>query len=179
LNSLWRTDCLSLSRPERVFRAIWQLEAEVNSGGFHQYFLNSTGSLARETVDALRAIGADSMAGVVERAIEVIGYEHLESDDARTSKLASAGPGTLEKLDELDQAFYAYPDDLTGLLYKYVSKHAGEMAVPEEFYLHSDALRERAAASRGGTFADLIRRPYFLIVIMIMMLAVLGSLMAT
>ena len=29
----------------------------------------------------------------------------------------------IEKLNKLDQSFYAYPNDLTELLYRYVDKH--------------------------------------------------------
>lgn len=175
---LWHVDYTALSPPERVFRAIWELEAEVNNGGFHQYFLNSSGSLAPDAVDALRTIGADAMAGIVEHAIKIAGYEALAFDDTRKAKL-DVGPEVLEKLDELDQAFYANPDNLTVLLYKYVSDHAGEMMVPEEFYLDSDTLRERTAASEAGTFVNLIRRPYFLIIIVVMILGVLASLIPT
>ena len=30
-----------LSEPERAFVAVWELEAEVNNGGFSQYFFNA------------------------------------------------------------------------------------------------------------------------------------------
>jgi len=32
----------------------------------------------------------------------------------------------LEKLEHLDQKFFAYPDNLTDLLFAYVSQHPGE-----------------------------------------------------
>lgn len=38
---------------------MWELEAEVNNGGFIRFYSNSTGDRARETAAALRAIGAD------------------------------------------------------------------------------------------------------------------------
>ena len=38
----WRVDYDQLSFPERVFVLIWELESEVNNGGFHQYFLHLT-----------------------------------------------------------------------------------------------------------------------------------------
>jgi hypothetical protein len=39
----WRVDYDQLSFEERAFGLIWELESEVNNGGFHQYFWNSTG----------------------------------------------------------------------------------------------------------------------------------------
>jgi hypothetical protein len=47
--------------------------------------------------------------------------------------LAALAPGAVAKLGECDQAFFAYPDDLTALLYKYVSEHREEINVPSEF----------------------------------------------
>ena len=54
----WRLDYKDLSIPERVFLVIWELESEVNNGGFQQYFYNSSGALAPHVVSALKAIGA-------------------------------------------------------------------------------------------------------------------------
>jgi hypothetical protein len=130
----WRIDYGALSLPERVFRAVWELEAEVNNGGFHQYFSNNTGSLAPDAADALRAIGATTMPGIVEQAVKSVGHDISWSDDgARSAALAALAPGAVAKLGECDQAFFAYPDDLTALLYKYVSEHREEINVPSEF----------------------------------------------
>lgn len=52
----WRVDYHQLSPPERVFRAIWELEGEANNGGLDQYFFNSSGSLVPDVVDALKTI---------------------------------------------------------------------------------------------------------------------------
>ena len=54
-------------------------------------------------------------------------------DGARSAALAALAPGAVAKLGECDQAFFAYPDDLTALLYKYVSEHREEINVPSEF----------------------------------------------
>jgi hypothetical protein len=130
----WRIDYGALSSPERVFRAVWELEAEVNNGGFHQYFLNSSGSLVPDAADALRAIGAATMSEIVEQAVEAIGHDiSWSDDDARKASLAALAPGAVAKLGEFDQAFFAYPDNLTALLYKYVSEHREEINVPSEF----------------------------------------------
>lgn len=32
----WASDYDGLSEPKRVFRIVWELEAEVNNGGFHR-----------------------------------------------------------------------------------------------------------------------------------------------
>ena len=54
----WEEPFAELSEPERVFVAIWTLEADVNNGGFDQYFVNSCSSaMCRST---RRASGARS-----------------------------------------------------------------------------------------------------------------------
>lgn len=57
-----------LSPPEQTFILVWELEAEVNNGGFHQFFFNSDGDRAVLTPAALRQIGAEHTASIVERA---------------------------------------------------------------------------------------------------------------
>lgn len=71
----WSVEFDALSVPESVFRAVWELEAEVNNGGFHQYLFNSSGKFARFALSALRAVGASQTAGILELAISVIGTD--------------------------------------------------------------------------------------------------------
>src|SRR5437879_8408232 len=44
------------------------LQAEVNNGGFEQFFFNSAGDRTREIIEALSAIGAPHTASIVGRA---------------------------------------------------------------------------------------------------------------
>lgn len=57
-----------LSASERVFILVWEVEAEVNNGGFNQFFLNTAGDRASATAAALRTIGAERTASIVDRA---------------------------------------------------------------------------------------------------------------
>jgi hypothetical protein len=91
----------------------------VNNGGFYQYFLNSTGALAPQVADALKAVGAVETAALAEKALSQVGSNVQWSDDAaRKAKISQLSSQVKEKLHELDQAFYASPDDLTDLLYR-------------------------------------------------------------
>lgn len=131
---IWRVDYGALSPPERVFRSVWELEADVNNGGFLQYLSNSTGGLAPCAAGALRAIGATTMSEIVEQAVAAVGRDISWLDNgAREAALAALAPEAEAKLDEFDKAFYAYPDNLTTLLYRYVSEHRDEINVPSEF----------------------------------------------
>jgi hypothetical protein len=130
----WRVDYGQLSAPERVFGVIWELESEVNNGGFYQYFWNSSGALAPHSIEALKEIGADATAALAREALTLAGDGIEWSDDAaRQARIDRLPRETKNKLDELDQAFYASPDDLTSLLYKYVSGHKREIGTPADF----------------------------------------------
>ncbi len=130
----WRVDYDQLSFPERVFGLIWELESEVNNGGFYQYFWNSSEALAPDSVEALEAIGADATAALARRALSLAGQAILWRDDTvRRAGMDRLSVEAKDKLSELDQAYYACPDDLTLLLYRYVSIHKGEIGAPPDF----------------------------------------------
>jgi len=57
---------------QKVFSATWELESQVNNGGFDQYFRNSESAVIAYAPVALRTIGAATCAAIVERAIETI-----------------------------------------------------------------------------------------------------------
>ena len=116
------------SLPQQVFSAIWALESEVNNGGFSQYFLNGSAESASFVVKALETIGAPKTASICNRAITTAFPKGLPSTAETISSVAADfSDEILESLESLDQEFFAYPHNLTELLFAYVSEH------PEEF----------------------------------------------
>ena len=112
------------SETQKVFSAIWALENEVNNGGFLQYFSNSSGETASFAPTALHHIGAGHCAAIVGQAIRIASVEPLpDSRDERHLVLRSLGEAARAKLQDLDKQFFAYPDNLTELLFGYVSAH--------------------------------------------------------
>jgi hypothetical protein len=123
-----KEDFSAQSIPQKVFSSIWALEAEVNNGGFSQYFFNSSGETAEFVAEALDTIGASNTAAICRRAIAAAFPAGLPPDPAAIRSAASdVSDKTEDKLNALDNEFYRYPDNLTELLFAYVSKH------PEEF----------------------------------------------
>jgi hypothetical protein len=57
------------SVPQQTSTAIWELESEVNNGGFSQYFANESAKSAAFAVKALEGIGAPKAANICRRAI--------------------------------------------------------------------------------------------------------------
>ena len=114
----------ALNQNEIVILSIWQLEADVNNGGFNQYYWNSSGELANEVVTSLVEIGAIETASIVKSA----NANFPNSDPPKDRKVRQdilemlEESGTL-KLDSLDDEFYEYPCDLLELMYQYILKH--------------------------------------------------------
>jgi|SRR6185437_3921115 len=123
----------SQSIPQKVFSAIWALESEVNNGGFSQYFVNDSCETAAFVPEALELIGAPRTADICRRAIRTAYPSGLPKTSAAISSAAAEfSDGVLESLQTLDNEFFAYPHDLTSLLYDYVSNHPGEFgALPK------------------------------------------------
>ena len=118
-----------LSQPERVFRCVWDLEAQVNNGGFEQYFFNSSGDHSHFALEALTCVGALQMRGIVQQAFDLVGAVALERDmSTRQGLLLDMTEDQQEGLEQMDQAYLAYPDDLTKLLFEYVQAHRTSFA---------------------------------------------------
>ncbi len=112
----------TLSEGFRSVYATWWVAAEVNNGGFNQYFWNSSGQFAQDAAAGFRLIGAVEHAGLMERAISV-----YQEDKQRLQKFRNRG--TLEAfsesyddspLTELDEEFYALREDLIALRIRFI-----------------------------------------------------------
>ena len=125
--SLGKVDIASQTLPQRVFSAIWEVESEVNNGGFSQYFLNSSAESVPFVVEALETIGAPKTADICRRAIAAAFPEGVPSTQEIRSAAAGFSEEVLGQFESLDQGFFSYPHNLTDLLFAYVSRH------PEEF----------------------------------------------
>ncbi len=107
---------LGLSEPERVFLCVWNLEAEVNNGGFSQFFENSAGDNALATPGALRQVGAPEMAALLEQAMEPFGTPGPPADREKRWKAMERLPESVQEAwGNLDASFYNLASPETGL----------------------------------------------------------------
>lgn len=124
------------SVPQKVFSSIWAVESEVNNGGFAQYFLNVSSETAGFVVEALNTVGARQTADICRRATAAAFPAGLPKDPRQISLAAGDfSEETLKKLAALDREFSRYPDNLTELLFAYVSRFPtefGELPTPDE-----------------------------------------------
>jgi len=111
-----------LSEPERVFYVGQLLEMEVNNGGFAQFFFNFSGDFANEIVSAFTKIGAVKTAEICKKAVSIYDGEVPADRDEREDVFVD--DEELEAiLEECDDAFFAYEEDLNALNYEYVMRN--------------------------------------------------------
>jgi hypothetical protein len=114
-------DFESLNDFEKNVIFIEMLEGEVNNGGFDQYFFNSSGEYAHETLKALAEINAPKMAEILNQAIKVFPSLPIPKDTGVRRELMEDLPEEISyKWDKLDNEFYEYPENLSGLVIEYV-----------------------------------------------------------
>jgi Domain of unknown function (DUF4375) len=105
----------ALSAKERVILDIADLEAQVNNGGFDQFFYNSGSRRAVEMIAALRLVGAPKMAAIVERACRKFpsGMPSRVWRE-RQRQLLALNPND-DLFEKLDLSFCSYPEPLPSL----------------------------------------------------------------
>lgn len=100
------------------------MEAEVNNGGFFQYFINSSGNHVNQVSACFRAIGAEKTASICQSALSAFSQALPENQKERLAYLKKALTQKAEDiLDTCDDRFNEYEDDLTELQYRYLLAH--------------------------------------------------------
>ncbi|NCU05033.1 MAG: DMP19 family protein [Chitinophagaceae bacterium] len=120
----WGDNLDRLTEPQKHFFFNQNLEREINNGGFNQYFYNSSGDYAHETLTSLQSIGANKTAVILRQAIDQFPNSTVPKDrQERQNVLEQIEDKANEVWENLDQKFYAYEDDLTELNLEYVEQH--------------------------------------------------------
>lgn len=111
--SQYGDDIDHLNEAQKIFFFNQNLEREINNGGFNQYFWNSSGDFAHETVDSLKAIGAVKTAAILQQAIAQFPDGNVPKNrDERNEIEEQIEEDANEIWNELDQQFYQYEEDL-------------------------------------------------------------------
>ena len=106
---------------QKNFYVNQNLEREVNNGGFNQFFINSSGNFAHETIDSLRIIGANKTAKIVQKANDQFPNKKVPKDRTeRQEVLEQIEDFANDIWEELDQKFFEYEDDLNSLNMDYI-----------------------------------------------------------
>jgi hypothetical protein len=121
-----------LSHPEKVLNSVFWLDAEINNGGFDQFFYNSSGNHANETAAALEEIGAGHTAELVRKAISYFPGGSPSPDIYKRRKMWDLiNEDISAQWNLLDTQFYKYDDPLEELQVKYMMLNKDEIKLLE------------------------------------------------
>lgn len=97
-----------LSKGQQTIYSTWCLEAEVNNGGFDQYFFNSTGENAFMALEGLETLGLTNYYGILQSAIAMLDLKVDEFVELRRKSSLQAYLQAKELIDfsALDEEFY-------------------------------------------------------------------------
>ena len=117
----------TLNAEQRILYITQALEMEVNNGGFAQFFFNSDGCLGNEIVSSFEKIGAMKTAEICKKAISIYGDKVPNDRDEREEILTPDDEKEEERieaiLNECDDAFFEYEEDLVELNYQFIINH--------------------------------------------------------
>ena len=113
-----------LSDPQKSFYFNQYLEKEINNGGFNQYFFNSSGNFAHQTINSLRQINAIKTADILQLAIDQFPNSTVPQDRLeRQNILEEIEEKADEVWEQLDKRFLAYEDNLYDLNIEFIKQN--------------------------------------------------------
>ena len=119
----------SLSPEERVILAIEELEREVNNGGYHQFFLDSSREFAGEIEAALTRIGCPKHADIARRAVAALGLEGTKSPDDVEAAVVAGGDPLFDVLDALDKEYFSCKEPIADRLFAFVKANRSKITL--------------------------------------------------
>jgi hypothetical protein len=107
----------SLPPGVRALYITWLVEAEVNNGGFNQYYWNSTGQFSADAVGAFEFFAASKHAALMRDAnkIQALEADRMQKFKERGSPDAFSESYKETQLGPLDDRFYGIDEDLSAL----------------------------------------------------------------
>lgn len=118
-----------LSRAFQTFALVLTYDGEVNNGGHEQFFFNSSGNYAVQTVDALMAIGASITAEQLKRINALFGRNGPSPDRATRQRQLSKIADKIRDVcvrNRKELGTQSKPESITKLLYLFVAENSAE-----------------------------------------------------
>lgn len=115
----------ALSREQRVVYCAFLFDAEVCNGGLMQFFGNSSGDHAVDTLDALAELGHKEAHAALQTAMRLVGPLSRESDrELRLTGFEGRWDELQPAFDPLEKAYYATQVQLRQAWLLYAIRHA-------------------------------------------------------
>lgn len=116
-----------LTEPQKQFYYNQCLERQINNGGFNQYFANSSGGFAHQTVQSLILIGAIATAQILQKAIDQFPDNKVPQDRNKRIELVEQMEVTSNDVwEELEEKFFEYEDNLNMLNLSFVKQYKSD-----------------------------------------------------
>jgi hypothetical protein len=114
------------TRSEKIVAEVMRLAGQVANGGFDQYFFNSGVWSAKAALQSLHEVGAEDVAGVFRKAIDLVSlpepvpedYEYDPPEEVTTA------------LNELDREFYAIHEGFYARVAQFALARAEDFGFP-------------------------------------------------
>jgi hypothetical protein len=114
-----RHDQRSLTDVEQVVLAVEALEREVNNGGYHQFFTNSSREFAATIVASLQRIGCEKAAKLTQKAIDALDLLDLSAESIG-SVITTDNKNRVKKLQHCDDAYYRNAEPIAERLFAFI-----------------------------------------------------------
>lgn len=116
-------DYEELTEVQKSAHLVFWYDAEVQNGGHLQYFLNSAGQRAEETLDALGNLKLDFQKAILAEAISLIAEYPLPEIETVDDYVAEAME---DKFGEFDSLYYACEPSAIAVLEDYLKSNFNE-----------------------------------------------------
>ncbi|MFD2903804.1 DMP19 family protein [Sphingobacterium anhuiense] len=95
------------NKSRQAIYMIWVLEAEVNNGGYNQFYFNSSGQFTTHLTEALRLVGANKFAELTKRANNTFEKENPKITQHQDGRLEGFSKSYDDNaLNRFDDEFY-------------------------------------------------------------------------
>jgi len=115
-----------LTKGQQAIFSIWMLQAEVNNGGFNQFYYNSSGQFSKMAKDGLELIGAKKNADLLEKVNKTYLDIKEELDDKDNGTIESFSKSYDDNpLNDFDNQFYELEEseNLDSIQIAYIRKN--------------------------------------------------------
>ena len=114
-----RHETQALTEEETIVLAVEALEREVNNGGYHQFFVNSSKEFAPVIVDALERIGCTNTAAITKDAMDILEVKDLTAS-AIDRSIHELNTERRMELSHCDQCYYANAEPIAERLFAFI-----------------------------------------------------------
>lgn len=98
---------MSWNKSRQAIYMIWALEAEVNNGGYNQFYFNSSGQFYKHLPEVLRLVGANKFADLTEKANKIFEKENNKITKHQDGTIEGFGKSYNDNpLNDFDMEFY-------------------------------------------------------------------------